>query len=302
MFLDQVHKGANHWWRYLLAIVSLIMAYGVGQIPIYVLFYTQKQKLGLSDAAFQAAAETLNYAALGIPDLLFFSLMMPPFIVSMVVLLWVYPKLFRRPILSFLTTRPSLDWRRLLFGGALWFTLSCLFLFLFLPSEDYVSTFQPMRFLLLLALALCLLPIQVAAEEIIFRGMIFQGLYKLTRNRWVAFGLVTLAFALVHSSNPEMRSGIWRVMPAYVMMSALFGFVTLRDGGLELAIGLHLGNNLLAALIMSTSDGALTTPALFKTSVSDLVAVLPPLLVVLSALSLVIIWWRYWRPQKQQAK
>ncbi|MEL6537131.1 MAG: CPBP family glutamic-type intramembrane protease, partial [Bacteroidota bacterium] len=114
-------------------------------------------------------------------------------------------------------------------------------------------------------------------------------------NRWVAFALVTVAFGLMHSSNPEMHEGFWQVMPAYLMMSALFGWITLRDQGLELALGLHLGNNLLVALVMSTSDGALNTPSLFKTTVGDLMQVLPPLLAVMSLLSLLIIWWRYWK-------
>lgn len=296
MYLDQVKKGVNHWWRYLLAIVSLGVGYALGQVPLYIFFFWKKGQLGMSDTAFEEAMQTLNYAALGVSDNLFFCLIMPPFVLALLAIVVVFPRLFQRPLLSFVTSRNKLDVSRIVFGAGLWFGLATLFLFIFLPKEAYHYNFDAPQFLVLALLAIVLLPLQVATEELVFRGILFQGLYKLVKNRWIAFGVVTLAFGLVHGSNPEMQAGFWKVMPAYLMMSALFGWVTLKDGGLELALGLHMGNNLLVALVMSTADGALNTPSIYKTTVGALMEILPALLVVMSLISLAMIWWRYWRP------
>jgi hypothetical protein len=44
----------------------------------------------------------------------------------------------------------------------------------------------------------------------------------------------------------------------------LLGIMTLMDEGLELALGFHFGNNLLAAILVTSDWSALQTDALFK--------------------------------------
>jgi hypothetical protein len=49
----------------------------------------------------------------------------------------------------------------------------------------------------------------------------------------------------------------------------LFSLVTVRDNGLELALGAHAAINIFTALIANYSVSALTTPALFIVTTLD---------------------------------
>ena len=50
----------------------------------------------------------------------------------------------------------------------------------------------------------------------------------------------------------------------YIGTGLLLGIMTLMDEGLELALGFHLGNNLIAALLVTSDFSALQTDAVYK--------------------------------------
>ena len=54
------------------------------------------------------------------------------------------------------------------------------------------------------------------------------------------------------------------VMTFYIGTGFLLGIMTLMDEGMELALGFHFGNNLMAAILVTTDFSALQTDALFK--------------------------------------
>ena len=54
------------------------------------------------------------------------------------------------------------------------------------------------------------------------------------------------------------------VMVFYIGTGLLLGIMTLMDDGLELALGFHFGNNLMAALLITSDFSALQTDAVFK--------------------------------------
>ena len=79
------------------------------------------------------------------------------------------------------------------------------------------------------------------------------------------FRLQRLAFGLLHGTNPEVdRFGFWVAMPQYILMGLLLGLVAIWDDGLELALGLHLANNVISSLVVTHDASALQTHALFK--------------------------------------
>ena len=71
-------------------------------------------------------------------------------------------------------------------------------------------------------------------------------------------------FGLAHSANPEVAEMGYLVMIFYVGTGLLLGIMTLMDDGLELALGFHLGNNLMAALLITSDWSALQTDAIFR--------------------------------------
>ena len=52
----------------------------------------------------------------------------------------------------------------------------------------------------------------------------------------------------------------------YIGTGLLLGIMTLMDESLELALGFHLGNNLMAALLITSDFSAIQTDAVFKYS------------------------------------
>ena len=72
-----------------------------------------------------------------------------------------------------------------------------------------------------------------------------------------------------------------------------FGLITLLDKGLEIPFGIHTANNLFTAILLSTSDGAMNTASIFKTTVGSLISILPPLLIVLSISATLFFAWLY---------
>lgn len=107
----------------------------------------------------------------------------------------------------------------------------------------------PSNVLLLVALSVLLVPFQSAAEEIVFRGAIIQGIGSWIHNRWVALILATILsaglFALAHGSLDP-----WILFELGFFATAAV-FLTWYTGGLEAAIALHAGNNVVIFIIES---------------------------------------------------
>ncbi len=93
-------------------------------------------------------------------------------------------------------------------------------------------------------IVLLLVPFQAAAEEVVFRGLFLQVLGSWMRSPWLAIGLSTLAFAMMHIYD------IWGLL-AVGLMGLTAAWVTWKTGGLEAAIAIHIINNIAAFGFMS---------------------------------------------------
>lgn len=96
----------------------------------------------------------------------------------------------------------------------------------------------------LLAGALLLMPFQAAAEEYAFRGLPQQLLGSWLRNPWWGILLPIPLFTLGHVYD-------WRGLIDVALFALAAGILTWRTGGLEAAIGLHVVNNSLIAVLGS---------------------------------------------------
>lgn len=97
-------------------------------------------------------------------------------------------------------------------------------------------------FLGLAVLIVATTPLQAAGEEFVFRGYLVQAIGVWTRSRWVGGVVTSLLFALAHGTQ-----GPWLFADRFVLGLAAW-WVTLRTGGLETAVALHVSNNLLTLL------------------------------------------------------
>ena len=133
-----------------------------------------------------------------------------------------------------------------------------------LNPDSYSWNWNLAAFLPYLFIAFTLLPIQTTAEELFFRGWLQQWFDNGKRSQWVVSFLGGLVFAAPHMANPEV-AGNELLLPllSYGATGFMFSWVTFRDKSLEIAIGAHFANNLLAALFVSTDDSALPSVSLF---------------------------------------
>lgn len=182
--------------------------------------------------------------------------------------LLAYRLFLRRNIRALFTSQDKYSWRNTWIGFAV---MSMILLILggsdlLLNSDSYTWSLQLSVFLPYLLIAFTLLPIQTTAEELFFRGWLQQWLDNGRRSIWFICFAGGLLFAAPHMFNPEV-SGNDLLLPliSYAATGFMLAWVSFRDKSLEIAIGAHFANNLLAALFISSTDSALPSVSLFTT-------------------------------------
>ncbi len=251
-FIQQAYKGHNDFWRYLITTL-IVMAPFLLNIVIYVAF----------PEMFEESMEAVdNYEG---NKNLFLFLNLIPFAILLVFLFLFVKFLHERSLTSLTTSRQKIDWKRVFYAFFLWFGTSLAFLIVgyFMAPETMEWNFKPVPFLLLVLISLIFIPIQTSLEEYLFRGYLMQGLGVLAKNRWFPLLVTSISFGLLHAFNPEVEKLGWGVMVFYVGTGLLFGIATLMDEGIELALGLHAANNLVAAIFVTTNWTVFQTDALF---------------------------------------
>jgi CAAX protease family protein len=242
-YLDLARLGRNEWWRYLAGAVIIAFSWLVlGYVPYYVLLLA-----GLAEPPFDFIA--VNFAIF---------MMLAGLAVTVK---WIH----RRPLRS-LVTPDRVDFARIARAAAVWTVLAAatsVIEHLLFPGRYYLS-FDAGRFFLFLALVMVLTPAQCAVEELVFRGYAMQGLGLLTRRPFAIAILSSMMFTAPHLLNPEVHEyGVVIMAANYFAIGMLLATTTLRDGRLELAIGLHAANNVFLALVANYEGSALTTESIF---------------------------------------
>lgn len=136
------------------------------------------------------------------------------------------------------------------------------------------------RFALSTAVMLLVVPLQAAAEEYAFRGWLLQAFGSVLRRPWVPIAVQAVLFAALHGMGTP-----WGFVDL-VVFGVLAGWLTVRTGGIEAAVALHVANNL-AAVVIAAALGQLSV----EESAADMgwrtMAVDVPVLV---AYTLTILW------------
>ncbi len=243
MFLwDKSYKLKNFWY-YILGSFILILFSTIGQLPMIPFLPSE---LPSPDAEpmdiFKTIPSNLRLFLL----LLSFAFVLPG--------IWlVVKKLHDLPIMSILSSRKKIDLERVLYSFMLWGTVVSAFVFLeySLNPENYVFNFKVKEFLILAVIAILFIPIQTSVEEIVFRGYLMQGFGHWLNSRFMALFLTSTVFGSLHLANPEITALGYEFVILYITVGFVLGIMTLMDDGLELALGFHAANNLIAALLVT---------------------------------------------------
>jgi uncharacterized protein len=186
VYIDQARQGRKSFWRFVATLVFIIA------LNIIVTIFL----LGLAVYFYN----TIDFRAM--PEWFVLIVGMLPFGVTAVGL-WIAIKLFHlRSFRSLLTSAGSFRWRLVFLSAGVWIgltVLSDIIMVLLRPGNVYWS-FDAGRFIPFLLVALVLVPIQAATEELIFRGYLTQ-----------AFGLLGARhLAGVDRSSSHVWPAAWR--------------------------------------------------------------------------------------------
>jgi len=231
----------------------------------------------------------------------YFVILQSSFIPLLIGILLTVRCILHIPVNSFMTSHPRFRLKRAALAFGVWFTAAALFSFLeFLlfpglfssqfPAASEASAaagshFPADIFFLFLLPACFFIPIQVYAEEMLFRAYLWNWAAVLEtafmhslrkgwnrnslRNTWLPAVISGLLFAAAHAANPEIAQADALNRILLLLHFFLFGLflmlVTILDGGIEAAVGIHLANNMFTLVILNYKGSALPTPSLFLT-------------------------------------
>jgi membrane protease YdiL (CAAX protease family) len=290
-YLDAATQGNSSGWRYIVGTLSILFIWlvigGVATAVLLIIF-SIFQGLNLADITQLISDPSL----LGfIPYYLVLNLGFAFLYIG----IWLTVRLLHgRPLRSVVTPGSPISWRRMGVGFVIWAGLllaGTLLEYLVWP-ESFTITFDARVFMPFAILAILITPIQTTAEEFFFRGYLVQGGSLISRN-WVFLSIWSgVLFALPHFSNPEVASNTVVVMLTFFVLGAFLTWISLKDGSIELAIGVHAANNLVAGLVVTFPDSVLPTPAILTTTHFDPVFSLIAVLIICALLYLLVFVWR----------
>jgi membrane protease YdiL (CAAX protease family) len=260
MFLKQGIDENNKFLKYLLGSVFIIGASFLGQLPMLLAILYQTVIEGKIYPTNEV--ELMHFFE---PNLNLFFLLIS-FVFALGGIYFVVRFLHHQKLLSIITARKKIDWKRVRFSFVIWslFTVvSTIVTYYFCPT-DFKINFQFIPFLILFVIATLLVPIQTSVEELVFRGYLMHGFANLSKNKWFPLVMTSCIFGLMHLSNPEVSKMGNIIMIYYIGTGLLLGIITLMDDGMELALGFHAANNLIGALLVTSDWSAFQTYSILK--------------------------------------
>ena len=292
MYIQQAFISLHEWWRYLVGFIIIFLASQLGSIPL------------LIAVMFKVMAEGGNIESIQDPNVMMtvldsnltLFLMLLSFAIGLLGVYLVVKFLHKQPFVALTTSRKKTDWGRVFFGFALIAitTIVVTSLDFYNNPENYVLQFDLVPFIILAVIAVIMIPLQTSFEEYLFRGYLMQGIGVLTKNRWLPLIVTSVIFGALHMANPEVDKLGNIIMIYYSGTGFFLGIMTLMDEGMELALGFHAGNNLIAALLVTADWTVFKTNSVLK-DISEPSAgfdVIAPVL-ILYPIFLLIMAWRY---------
>lgn len=302
MFIEQGIRPQNRFWKYLVGSLLIILASTIGQVPLLVAVLMESFAKGIGFPSDEAGMMKMLDSNLT----LFLIMLSFAFAIGGIYLVIKY--MHQQSMLQIMTSRKKIDWSRIGFSFLVWtiFTVISTAIMYYMNPKDFVVTFQPLPFLILLIIATIMIPIQTTCEELVFRGYLMQGFGNLGMNKWFPLVMTSVIFGSMHIFNPEVSQMGYIILVYYIGTGFLLGIMTLMDEGMELSIGFHASNNLIGALLVTADWSVFQTHSILK-DVSEPSAgfdVIFPVIIVYPLLLFIFskkYQWKDWR-EKLTAK
>ncbi|EDX84136.1 CAAX amino terminal protease family [Synechococcus sp. PCC 7335] len=273
-YIQLARQGRNHWWRYLAGCfftLFLFIAGGTLTLGLFVAYITNDNNPNTEVLSPEAVAAGQPFIVGVSPLVLYivYNLAFPFFLFGLYLSVRF---LHRRPFQTLITSTNQISWRRIGQGFAVYFLLVVIqtAISYALSPQTFALNFRLWPFLGFLPTVVVLTSLQTSTEELFFRGYLLQGIgYRF--GKWLAILLPSLLFMLLHLSNPEViTQDSWDAVASlviyYFMIGAFLAWLTLKDNGLELALGVHAANNIATFLLVTSDNSAIPSPAIFRIS------------------------------------
>jgi uncharacterized protein len=244
-YLSISYQAKKYWWLYL---IGIIFIYDDS-------FNFIERWFTIIFGAFANNSLILNYAT---------NKMIPLF--KMIKLFAMVVYVHKRNFKSLIRISEMIRWKRILLGFSASLVIELIFIgFHYINNpQNFILSFTNDWFIFL-PIALVLTTLQTSFEELFFRGYLLQGMATICQNRPVLIIINGLLFTFAHIGNPELQRG-WILLFCYFIVGAFLAYLTIRDNGLELALGIHAAHNLLIVLFFNTKDSISITPSIWQIS------------------------------------
>ena len=254
-FLEDFSEEKKPLGFYLLGSSIVLIFSFIGQIPIF--FFIPND--------LNTYTEGLDVFSSLDKNLLLLLLLLPSAF-SFLGLWFVVKQIHYRSLISVITSRTKIDFKRFRFASILWsiISISIFFFEILISPNDYEWNFNFSKFIVLFLISFIMIPVQSILEELIFRGYLMQGFSVFFKNRILPLLITSVIFGLLHILNPEIQKIGYGLLIYYVGTGVFFGIITLMDEGVELSSGFHVSNNLIASLLVTADWTAFETYSIFK--------------------------------------
>lgn len=263
MFIEQGFKGRHESWRYLLGTLIIFFSWMfIGQLPLSIVILS---KTFSGSEPIDATPKGIMEAA-NLSSNLFIFLMLFAFIFGCLAIYIVVKFLHKQNFKTIFTARKKIGWNRFFFSFILvgvYIIISTIISYYANP-EDFEVQFTLKPFLVLLVISVLLVPIQVAFEELLFRGYLMQGFGVIAKNKWFPLLMTSVIFGGLHIMNPEVSQFGMGIMTYYIGTGLFLGIIALMDDGLELSLGFHTANNLIQILLVTANWSAFQSESILK--------------------------------------
>jgi membrane protease YdiL (CAAX protease family) len=254
-FIQQYLKSTENFGTYILTGIFVFLGVLVGNFASLLLAYTMAPNLTVGPDGNPYAQFDSNTQLI---------LIMLPFAFALFALVLSIKYVHKRPVLSIFTARERFDWKRYFFAFGVWLTILVILLAIMAASSNQVFwNLDPSTFVMLIAISCVMFPIQTAAEEVFFRGLLFQGLGKRLKHAGWSILITGIIFGLLHGANPEIDKIGYGIFAYYILSGVFLGVIAHLDDGLELGMGYHAANNMFAAIVLTNEWQAFHTDAMF---------------------------------------
>jgi len=270
-YLNLGDRGKNSAVRYICAILTILAFWQVigtlfYMIPIIYVFIDNNPNtdLDLTTGRLVGIDPLMDY--------IFLNLTLVCFFIGIYVAIRC---IHQRSLKTLITPEDKISWRKFFIGFGVYgllVVLGSVADYLAAP-ETYSISFDPAKFFVGLPIILILTPIQTTAEELFFRGYILQSFGRKIKNTVILSLISGFIFMVPHLMNPEVYKsasmGTFETISGviyYFLVGFIFSVVTIKTNSLEVAMGAHMVNNLIGALLVGFSDSVFQTNTIFYTT------------------------------------